>query len=59
MIVVTFNYRLNVFAFGDGQSHVNLALKDQRLLIEWAVANIEDFRGDPVSPIYAALRAIY
>jgi len=51
VIVVTVNFRLNIFAFGDGQGELNLALKDQRLAIEWVVRNISAFGGDPVSLI--------
>jgi hypothetical protein len=47
-IVVTFNYRLNMFAFGDGKGERNLALKDQRLAIEWVYKHIGKFGGDPV-----------
>jgi carboxylesterase type B len=44
-IIVTFNYRLNIFAFGDG-GETNLALKDQRTAIDWVVAHIHGFGGD-------------
>lgn len=47
MIVVFVNYRLNIFAFGDGKGAKNLALKDQRLAIEWVSKHIESFGGDP------------
>ncbi|TVY85850.1 Lipase [Lachnellula willkommii] len=47
MIVVYVNYRLNIFAFGDGKGSHNLALKDQRLAIDWTVKHIESFGGDP------------
>lgn len=49
MIVVFVNYRLNIFAFGDGKGVKNLALKDQRLAIEWVSKHIESFGGDAVS----------
>ncbi|RFU32849.1 hypothetical protein B7463_g3521, partial [Scytalidium lignicola] len=45
MIIVTFNYRLNIFGFGD-QTEKNLALKDQRLAVEWVRKHIEGFGGD-------------
>jgi carboxylesterase type B len=48
MIIVTFNYRLNIFSFGDG-SERNLALKDQRLAIQWVVKHIAGFGGDKVT----------
>ncbi|KAG8413432.1 hypothetical protein J3458_012991 [Metarhizium acridum] len=47
IIVITVNYRLNVFAFGDWNCMKNLALRDQRLAIEWVVRNIDEFNGDP------------
>jgi carboxylesterase type B len=47
LIVVSLNYRLNIFAFGDGKER-NLAVKDQRLGIEWVRNHIEGFGGDPV-----------
>lgn len=47
-IVVTFNYRLNIFAFGDGKGERNLALQDQRLALKWVYEHIEEFGGDPV-----------
>ncbi|KAH7155957.1 Alpha/Beta hydrolase protein [Dactylonectria macrodidyma] len=46
IIFISFNYRLNVFAFGDGLSEVNLALQDQRALISWVQRNIHRFGGD-------------
>jgi hypothetical protein len=48
VILVTFNYRLNIFAFGDGKGPPNLALKDQRTLIDWVVDDIGGFGGDQV-----------
>ncbi|WAO91202.1 Carboxylic ester hydrolase [Fusarium falciforme] len=47
IIVVTFNYRLNIFAFGDGVGERNLALQDQKLALQWVSDNIQDFGGDP------------
>jgi carboxylesterase type B len=46
-MTVTFNYRLNIFGFGNG-SEDNLALKDQKLAIEWVVKHIAGFGGDKV-----------
>ncbi|KAJ6148669.1 hypothetical protein N7497_010651 [Penicillium chrysogenum] len=46
LIFVSINYRLNIFSFGDGKER-NLALKDQRLAIEWVRQNIAGFGGDP------------
>jgi carboxylesterase type B len=51
IIFVSINYRLNIFSFGDGKEK-NLALKDQRLGIEWVRQNIAGFGGDPVSLIF-------
>ncbi|EKG19359.1 Carboxylesterase type B [Macrophomina phaseolina MS6] len=47
IIVVAMQYRLNIFAFGDGNSPKNLALKDQRLAIEWVRKHIAGFGGNP------------
>ncbi|KAL1971390.1 hypothetical protein VTN77DRAFT_343 [Rasamsonia byssochlamydoides] len=47
IIVVSINYRLNIFAFGDGKGGRNLALKDQRLAIDWVRKYIGGFGGDP------------
>lgn len=47
IIFVSINYRLNVFGFGDGKEK-NLALKDQRLAIDWVRKNIASFGGDAV-----------
>ena len=49
LIVVTLNYRLNIFAFNHGGETKNLALSDQRLALEWVSRNIGKFGGDPVS----------
>ncbi|CAG8360535.1 unnamed protein product [Penicillium salamii] len=46
VIFVSINYRLNIFSFGDGKER-NLALKDQRLGIEWVRQNIAGFGGNP------------
>ena len=47
IIFVSFNYRLNVFAFGDQTGEKNLALKDQKLAIAWVKNHIAGFGGDP------------
>ncbi|KAH8664677.1 acetylcholinesterase [Xylariales sp. PMI_506] len=51
-IVVTINYRLNIFGFpsarglaGDGEQ--NLGILDQRAALEWVRDNIAAFGGDP------------
>jgi carboxylesterase type B len=56
IIFVSINYRLNIFSFGDGKEK-NLALKDQRLGLEWVRKNIASFGGDPVSNLISSLAA--
>lgn len=47
-IVITINYRLNIFGFPSAQgSFLNLGLLDQRTVVEWAYDNIAAFGGDP------------
>jgi cholinesterase len=48
VVLVSFNYRLNVFGFpGFPNATQNLGLLDQRLAVEWVQKNIEAFGGDP------------
>lgn len=49
VVVVTFNFRMNIFGFpGAPELEVkNLALLDQRLVISWVRDNILAFGGDP------------
>ncbi|KAJ4348810.1 uncharacterized protein N0V89_010188 [Didymosphaeria variabile] len=48
IIVVSANYRLNVFGFpGAPDADTNLGLRDQRLAVEWLQKNIKNFGGDP------------
>ncbi|OAP54757.1 hypothetical protein AYL99_11205 [Fonsecaea erecta] len=48
VIVVSFNYRVNIFGFsGAPGASTNLALRDSRLALEWVRDNIEAFGGDP------------
>ncbi|OXA57085.1 Neuroligin-4, Y-linked [Folsomia candida] len=50
LIVVTFNYRLNVYGFfstEDVKAGGNMGLLDQYLAIEWVHENIDVFGGDP------------
>ncbi|KAJ7683136.1 Alpha/Beta hydrolase protein [Mycena rosella] len=48
-IVVTINYRLNVFGFPSarGLTDQNLGILDQRMALEWVHDNIASFGGDP------------
>ncbi|SPQ24842.1 b05a4d56-04e7-4832-8fd7-1777951de8d0 [Thermothielavioides terrestris] len=47
LVVVTVNYRINIFGFpgAPGQTQ-NLGLRDQRLAVEWVQKNIARFGGD-------------
>lgn len=48
IIVVTANYRLNIFGFpGAPDLAQNLGLRDQRTAVEWVRDNIASFGGDP------------
>jgi cholinesterase len=49
VILVTLNYRLNIFGFptAPGIVNQNPGLLDQRLAMEWVRKNIEVFGGDP------------
>lgn len=49
VVVVTFNFRMNIFGFpGAPELQVkNLALLDQRLVVSWVRDNILAFGGDP------------
>ncbi|KAI4154055.1 MAG: hypothetical protein LQ340_001929 [Diploschistes diacapsis] len=48
-IVVSFNYRLNIFGFPNaaGLKEQNLGTLDQRMAVEWLLQNIQHFGGDP------------
>ncbi|KAI3391172.1 hypothetical protein diail_7804 [Diaporthe ilicicola] len=48
-IVVSFNYRLNIFGYPNaaGLEDQNLGLLDQRALVQWCEKNIAAFGGDP------------
>ncbi|KAG9195562.1 hypothetical protein G6011_00683 [Alternaria panax] len=47
IIVVSVNYRLNVFGFpGAPDADTNLGLRDQRLAVEWLQKNVAAFGGD-------------
>ncbi|GKT47427.1 liver carboxylesterase 4 [Colletotrichum spaethianum] len=51
IVVVAFNYRLNVFGFPNSDQlplrDRNLGFLDQRLALEWVQTNIHAFGGDP------------
>lgn len=48
VVLVSINYRLNVFGFpGSPNGTYNLGLLDQRLAVEWVRDNIASFGGDP------------
>jgi cholinesterase len=48
IIVVSVNYRVNVFGFpGAPGADTNLGLRDQRLAVEWLQKNIAAFGGSP------------
>ncbi|GAB6020883.1 hypothetical protein CHUAL_003530 [Chamberlinius hualienensis] len=50
IILVTFNYRLNVLGFfstNDSNSYGNYGVLDQILALQWVKNNIEYFGGDP------------
>ncbi|PVH73285.1 alpha/beta-hydrolase [Cadophora sp. DSE1049] len=50
-IVVTTNYRVNIFGFPNAAASdsPNLGILDQRIALEWVYANIASFGGDPDS----------
>ena len=54
VVVVTFNYRLNLMGFlsvasldGEGHNFGNYGLMDQQMALNWVKANIAKFGGDP------------
>lgn len=54
IIVISVNYRLNVFGFpGAPGADTNLGLKDQRLAVEWIRDNIKAFGGNPKKIVIA------
>jgi len=49
-IVVTMNYRVNVFSYPNARGlngSTNFALHDQRMAVEWVPENVAAFGGDP------------
>ncbi|KAF2708538.1 carboxylesteras-like protein [Pleomassaria siparia CBS 279.74] len=58
IVVVSSNYRLNVFGFpGAPGADTNLGLRDQRLAVEWLQDNIAAFGGDPKKIVLAGQSA--
>ena len=54
IVVVSANYRLNVFGFpGAPSADTNLGLRDQRLAIEWLRKNVAAFGGNPKKIVIA------
>lgn len=50
-IIVTVNYRLNIFGFPNapGLEEQNLGILDQRMALEWLRDNVAAFGGDPAA----------
>ncbi|KAL7299138.1 hypothetical protein TKK_0007738 [Trichogramma kaykai] len=60
VVLVTFNYRLNVFGFfstGNAVTPGNYGLKDQVAALHWVQNNIEAFGGDPRSVTLVGISA--
>ena len=48
VVVVTVNYRINIFGFPGAPGHTqNAGLRDQRVAVEWLHQNAAAFGGDP------------
>ncbi|KAF2149811.1 alpha/beta-hydrolase [Myriangium duriaei CBS 260.36] len=47
VIVITLNYRINIFGFPGVGDDKNLAFLDQKLAVEWISKNVAAFGGDP------------
>ncbi|CAG7852957.1 Carboxylic ester hydrolase {ECO:0000256/RuleBase:RU361235} {ECO:0000256/RuleBase:RU361235} [Serendipita indica DSM 11827] len=51
VVFVSFNYRLNIYGYANSpaisKADTNAGLRDQRTAVEWVVANIIAFGGDP------------
>lgn len=52
IIVVSIQYRLNMFHVGDGQGAKNLGFKDIQTAVEWVQKHIGEFGGDVVCHVY-------
>lgn len=47
VVVITLNYRMNIFGFpGAPNNTQNIGLRDQRLAVEWVRDNVDAFGGD-------------
>jgi carboxylesterase type B len=59
IIVVSFNYRINIFGFPTTPAveRKNVGLLDQRFAIEWVAENIAAFGGDPKRMVLAGQSA--
>ncbi len=59
VMVVSFNYRLNIFGFPTTPAveRKNVGLLDQRAAVEWVAANIAAFGGDPERIVLAGQSA--
>ncbi|KAJ4289104.1 hypothetical protein N0V90_011446 [Kalmusia sp. IMI 367209] len=58
IVVVSVNYRLNVFGFpGAPGAETNLGLRDQRLAVEWIYENVAAFGGNPQKIVVAGQSA--
>jgi para-nitrobenzyl esterase len=49
VVVVTINYRLNIFGFLHVDGATNLGLRDQVTALEWVRDNVATFGGDPAN----------
>jgi hypothetical protein len=58
IIVVSLNYRLNMFAFGDCKGEMNITLSDQRTALDFIRLHIRGFGGDPVAHSHIIFRSM-
>jgi hypothetical protein len=47
IVLISFNYRLNIFGFFVTGSHTNFGLDDQLVALSWIQENVQYFGGDP------------
>jgi carboxylesterase type B len=59
IILVTINYRLNIFGFGHEHSEKNVGLQDQMVALQWVKQNISQFRGDKACSICKPLKSLF